>query len=94
LEKKKYVCSNTSCKKTFDTAKTITYQACPFCSTKLEEEEQNKDGCFYYFGYLSERETGEPIPIECIECMKSIECMLNTVSSQYAAKEIQKWYKV
>ena len=94
MEKKKYVCSNPDCKKNFDVPKTITYQACPFCSTELTEESQNKDGCFHYFGYLSEREVGEPIPIECIECMKSVECMLNRVSSKYAAKEIQKWYKV
>ena len=81
----KYVCNNTSCMKTFDTPKTITYQVCPFCSTKLEEKEQNKDGCYHYFGNISEHKAGKPIPIEC---------MLNTASSKYAVKEIQKWYQV
>ena len=92
MQKKKYVCSNLGCKETFDNPKEITYYVCPFCSTKLEEERQSKDGCLHYFGYLGEREKGEPIPTACIESIKSIECMLNTVSSKDAAKEIQKWY--
>ena len=90
--KKDYTCENPDCKKTFDNPKSFTYLGCPFCSTKIEEEEQCKDGCSFYFGYLGERESGEAIPIGCIECMRSLECMLNTVSSKTAAKEIKKWY--
>jgi hypothetical protein len=63
----------------------------PFCSTKVKKE-TTKDGCLHYFGYLSEREKDEPIPSECVECRKSIECMLSTMASKDAVKEIQKWY--
>ena len=50
-------------------------------------------GCQYGFGYLSQREKGETIPGTCVECAKSLECML----SQYykageSVKEIKKWY--
>jgi len=65
---------------------------CPFCETIIIKEEENKDECPHHFGYLGERKTGEVIPSECIECMRSIECMLKKTTSKDAAEEIQKWY--
>jgi hypothetical protein len=76
----------------FDKPKLVTYYACPFCSTRIEKEETEL-GCLNYFGYLRERDKGEPIPSECIECKRIIECMLSPVSSKDAVKEIRKWYK-
>ena len=35
----------------------------------------------------------EKLFLECIECMRSIECMLSKVSSKDAVEQIQKWYK-
>ena len=59
-------------------------------------EEVNKSsdsGCKYYFGYLSEREKGEEIPAECLECRKSLDCMLsNYYRSKEPITEIKKWY--
>ena len=59
-------------------------------------EEVNKSsdsGCKYYFGYLSEREKGEEIPAGCLECRKSLDCMLsNYYRSKEPITEIKKWY--
>lgn len=57
------------------------------------EKETTKDGCLHYFGYLREREKGEPIPSECIECKRSVDCMLTNMVSKNAVKEIKKWYE-
>ncbi|MEJ2241863.1 MAG: hypothetical protein P8Y18_06955 [Candidatus Bathyarchaeota archaeon] len=92
-EEIQYICNNVSCKKTFNTPKTITYLVCPFCETRIEDTKQANDKCLHRFGYLSERQTGEAIPTECIECMRSIECMLTKTTSKDAAHEIQKWYE-
>jgi hypothetical protein len=94
LQKKKneYVCANPECRKPFDKPKLVQYYACPFCSKEIKEENL-EPGCLHHFGYLSEREKNVPIPPECIECMKSVECMLANTSSKDAAQEIQKWYK-
>ena len=88
---KSYTCANPKCKQVFDTPKLVHYYVCPFCSTILENEEI--EGCLNYFGYLSERETGEVIPNECGECRKNIDCMLNKQNSKDAIEEIKKWYK-
>jgi DNA-directed RNA polymerase subunit RPC12/RpoP len=78
------------CKKSFDKPKLIQYYACPYCLNKIEEE-QKKD-CQYWFGYLSNREKSEPIPQECVECKKAVECMLNRIYTSTATAEIKKWY--
>lgn len=87
-----YTCVNPKCGQTFDTPKLVKYYVCPFCSTEVKKE-ATEVGCLHYFGYLCEREKGEPIPSECVECRKSIESMLSTVASKDAAEEIRKWYK-
>ena len=87
-----YVCKNIDCQKEFDDPKVITYHVCPFCETRVDYNENSRKHCSHYFGYLGEREIGKAIPSECIECMKSIECMLNKISSKDAAQEIQKWF--
>ena len=91
-QEKKYTCENPKCKHIFDTPKLVQYYACPLCSTKVAKE-TIEQGCLHYFGYLRERESGEPIPSECIECKKSVECMLKNLTSKDAVEEIQKWYK-
>ena len=91
-QEEKYSCGNPKCKRTFDKPKLVQYYVCPFCSTRIEKEETDP-GCLHYFGYLRERDRGEPIPSECIECKRSVECMLSTLASKDAVKEIRKWYK-
>jgi hypothetical protein len=49
--------------------------------------------CEYGFGYLSQREKGEAIPSTCVECPKSLDCMLAEYNkSRESVKEIKKWY--
>ena len=91
-EKNNYACVNPKCGKPFDTPKLVQHYVCPFCSTEVKKEATEAD-CLHYFGYLCEREKGEPIPGEWVECRKSIECMLSTMASKDASEEIQKWYK-
>lgn len=91
-QEKKYTCENPKCKITFDKPKLVQYYVCPFCFTKVEKETKEQ-GCLHYFGYLRERESGEAIPTECIECRKCVECMLSNLNSKSAAKEIKKWYQ-
>jgi DNA-directed RNA polymerase subunit RPC12/RpoP len=57
---------------------------------------RSKDGqCKYYFGYLSKRKKGEGIPEACVECPKSIDCLLsNLYESPTAVSEIKKWYNI
>lgn len=89
-EKDRHRCSNPNCGKVFDKPKTI--QVCPYCLTELNDDK--KSGCQYWFGYLGIRESGESIPEECIECEKSIECMLKQKTySTEAVDEIKKWLR-
>jgi len=90
-KEKRYTCENPKCKQTFDTPKLVQHYVCPFCATEVKKR-TSEDGCLHYFGYLGQREKGEPIPSECVECRKSIECMLSTMASKDAVKEIKKWY--
>jgi chromosome segregation ATPase len=62
---------------------------------RLHEKESDLDSkCNYYLGYLAEREKDETIPATCIECPKSIDCMLKKVhKSNKSVKEIKKWYR-
>ena len=56
-------------------------------------DSQSGSGCNHYLGYLCEREKGEGIPNECIECPKNLDCMLSKVhQSTKSVKEIKKWY--
>jgi len=48
--------------------------------------------CQYSFGYLSQREKGEGIPDSCIECPRSLSCMLSEYYKKEEIKEIKKWY--
>jgi len=53
----------------------------------------SSSGCQYGFGYLSQREKGEDIPQSCIECAKSLDCMLSQYyKKEESVKEIKKWY--
>ena len=65
-------------------------------TTKKDDEEKDStsnNGCGFYFGYLSERDKGEAISTACVECPKSIDCMLSKVhKSNDSVKEIKKWY--
>jgi len=58
-----------------------------------ESDSLSDSGCKHYFGYLCEREKGEGIPNECVECPKNLDCMLSKVhQSTKSVKEIKKWY--
>ena len=60
-----------------------------------KEASTSKDGCRFYFGYLSERDKGDEIPNTCVECSKSLDCMLSKVrESNESVKEIKKWYRL
>ena len=49
--------------------------------------------CKHYFGYLGQREKGEGIPDTCLECLKSLDCMLSDYNkSTKTVEEIKKWY--
>jgi hypothetical protein len=49
--------------------------------------------CKFYFGYLGKREKGEGIPETCLECNKSLDCMLSEYyKSEDTVAEIKKWY--
>jgi len=86
---KQHSCSN--CEGTFDKPVLVQYYACPHCLAKIGEE--LKTGCQHWFGYLSQKEKGEPIPKNCVECEKVLECMLDRhYSSEGAVAEIKKWY--
>jgi DNA-directed RNA polymerase subunit RPC12/RpoP len=85
----KHHCSK--CKKAFDEPELVKYYSCPHCHAKIEEGQ--KTGCQNWFGYLFQKEKNEPIPQECVECEKAVECMLNQqYNSSTAVAEIKKWY--
>lgn len=53
----------------------------------------SSSGCQFGFGYLSQRKKGEGIPDSCIECAKSLSCMLSEYyKKEENVKEIKKWY--
>jgi hypothetical protein len=47
-------------------------------------------GCQYWFGYLSQKQEDKPIPKECEECKKVVECILNQLCSPTVIAEIKK----
>lgn len=49
--------------------------------------------CPYGYGYLSQRDKDEGIPSTCVECPKSLDCMLaEYYKKRESVKEIKKWY--
>ena len=62
----------------------------------VNAEEVNKPSnpnCKHYFGYLGSRKKGEGIPESCLECPKSLDCMLGDYyKSKESVAEIKKWY--
>ncbi len=54
---------------------------------------QSSPDCQYFFGYLGQRKKGEEIPNQCIECAKSLNCMLSSYyAKEESVEEIKKWY--
>jgi hypothetical protein len=81
------------CKRSFAEPKFIQYYGCPHCESKLEIEQEGRKSCHYWFGFLSQKEKGDPLPSNCVECDKVMECMLNQYyDSSEAVSEIKKWY--
>jgi hypothetical protein len=57
------------------------------------ENASSGNTCQYYYGYLGQREKGEGIPNSCVECAKSLDCMLaEYYKSKETVEEIRKWY--
>jgi hypothetical protein len=52
----------------------------------------NSSECRYYFGYLANREKNESIPETCLDCPKSLDCMLSNHELKNSVQEIKKWY--
>jgi hypothetical protein len=62
---------------------------------KAKEPPSSSSECLHYFGYLHQREVGQPMPEECVVCTKSIECLMsNSNKSKESLKEIKKWYTI
>jgi len=87
--KKRFLCSNPECRKTFDKPKIIKF--CPHCYSEIRDGD-NSD-CPHFFGYLGLKEDGNGIPYECNHCTKTLECLLKKQKySNKAVKEIKKWF--
>ena len=87
IVEKRHTCQK--CDRPFDKPKLVQYYACPHCLAKIEDGQRT--GCRYWFGYLHQKEAADPMPNECVECDKVVECMLNQTCSS-AMAEIKKWY--
>ncbi len=61
---------------------------------RKKEDETDDYECPYYFSYLASREKQEEIPDICLECPKSLDCMLSNYKSEDSVVEISKWYQV
>ena len=63
-------------------------------ATNAKEVNKLSDpNCKHYFGYLGSRKKGEVIPNSCLECPKSLDCMLGDYyKSKESVAEIKKWY--
>lgn len=42
---------------------------------KPSENQEKLSGCEHYFGYMSEKEHKQQMPVECMLCSKIIDCM-------------------
>jgi len=81
------------CNRVFEKPKLVQYYACPHCLNKIDEEHRPAGGCQYWFGYLNQKDRSDPVPQECVECKKAVDCMLSQVyDSPTAVAEIKKWY--
>jgi hypothetical protein len=64
--------------------------------TETRKSLKSSSECEYGFGYLSQRNKGEAIPKTCVECPKSLDCMLSRIyekdQSVKEIKETKKWY--
>ncbi|MEM3550720.1 MAG: hypothetical protein QXN87_07950 [Candidatus Bathyarchaeia archaeon] len=45
--------------------------------------------CTHSFGYLSQRPKGEEIPVECLTCVKVLDCMLYEVKGEVASRDLE-----
>ena len=88
IQAEKHHCSK--CKKGFPEPKLIQYYVCPYCESKYEQEEEKS--CQHWFGFLGEKEPNQPVPSECVECVKVLECMLGNQITENAVSQIKKWY--
>ena len=90
--KKRFRCSNPECRRAFDEPKIMIF--CPHCYAEIKEEkEEKKPVCRHFFGYLGSKEDSNGIPMECNECTRTIECLLQKKKySRRAVKEIKKWF--
>ena len=61
--------------------------------TETRESSKSSSECEYGFGYLGQRGKGEAIPETCVECPKSLDCMLSRIyEKDQSVKEPKKWY--
>jgi len=88
LQKEKHHCSK--CKKGFPEPKLIQYYVCPHCESKYGQEEEKS--CQHWFGFLTQKDSNQSIPSECVECNKVLDCMLGNQTTEKAVSQIKKWY--
>lgn len=88
IQAEKHHCSK--CKKAFAEPKLIQYYACPYCDGKYVQEEEKS--CQHWFGFLTQKNSNQSIPPECVECPKVLECMLGNQQTANAVSQIKKWY--
>jgi len=87
-EAKNHCCK---CKQTFAEPKLVQFYACPHCLSKIEDEA--KTSCQHWLGFLSQKDSKESVPQECVECCKVLDCMLTQYqNSTSAVSQIKKWY--
>jgi len=71
------------------------FQTEQLAASAEEVNEPSFSGCKYYFGYLGQRDKGEEIPAACLECPRSVDCMLSDYyKSKEPVEEIKKWYSM
>lgn len=98
-----FTCQNVSCKRSFvkplrafdiGTNSGESYEACPFCLSKVEATCRNVPtpsfektsvssertvACIHHLGYLCERAEKDQIPDECMLCPEIVSCMLHSL---------------
>jgi hypothetical protein len=69
----------------------------PSRQTMISREKKNvtdNSKCQYYFGYLASRNEVGEIPASCLDCQRSLDCMLSSLKAGEPVDEIKKWYQV